>query len=124
MSVCPASFCSELGWYARINDVPVPPQKTRIIAEMKYWRKPLDQARVKRISGEVHIVPDRCKGCGFCIRFCPKQVLEESTDMNQKGYHYPVATNGDACAGCGLCEMLCPDFAITVTSNPKEPTGV
>lgn len=92
---------------------------------MKYWRKPLDQDKVKPIHGEVHVIPERCKGCKFCIDFCPRHVLEESAEFNQKGYNFPCAARPDECAGCGLCEMLCPDFAITVTiKDEKEIAGV
>lgn len=62
--------------------------------------------------GDVYIHKDRCKGCGFCVEFCPTHVLEMSHDYNPKGYHYPVAAKPDACSGCDLCGMYCPDFAI------------
>jgi len=87
---------------------------------MKYWRKPLDQDKIKPAHGQIQVIKDRCKGCGFCIGFCPKHVLEESADFNQKGYHFAYAARPDECAGCGLCEMICPDFAITVTAERKE----
>ncbi|MGQ9796798.1 4Fe-4S binding protein [Desulfosoma sp.] len=32
---------------------------------------------------------DRCKGCGYCIAFCPRDVLQESKRFNAKGYHPP-----------------------------------
>jgi 2-oxoglutarate ferredoxin oxidoreductase subunit delta len=67
---------------------------------------------LKVVRGEVHIMKDRCKGCGFCITYCPMNVLEASEEFNTKGYHYPIVKNPDACINCGLCEMLCPDFAI------------
>lgn len=57
---------------------------------------------------------DWCKGCGFCYTFCPRDVLEKSTEFNAKGYYPPVATNLDRCVGCGLCEALCPDYAIHI----------
>ena len=62
--------------------------------------------------GMVHINTELCKGCGFCIEFCPAGVLEFSGEFNTKGYHPPRAANPEACTGCGLCGIYCPDFAI------------
>ena len=80
-------------------------------------RQPLDRARVRLPRGQVFILPDRCKGCKFCIDFCPKDVLVESTAMNAKGYHYPVVAVGkeEACVNCGFCAIVCPEFAIYST---------
>ena len=66
----------------------------------------------KRPVGTVVINVELCKGCGFCISFCPSAVLEFSNKFNSKGYHSPHAVNPDACTGCDLCGMYCPDFAI------------
>lgn len=79
---------------------------------MKFWRKPLDVNKVKPVVGEVQIIKDRCKGCGFCIEFCPRSVLEFSEEFNSKGYHPPYIVKDGECVNCGLCEMLCPEFAI------------
>ncbi len=70
------------------------------------------QPRRNRIPGVVSIDVERCKGCGFCVAFCPLGVLRMSTRFNAKGYHYPEVADGDKCTGCGLCGMYCPDFAI------------
>ena len=34
-----------------------------------YWRKPLDQNQIKVPYGVIHIIEERCKGCGFCVEF-------------------------------------------------------
>ncbi len=86
---------------------------------MKFWRIPLDADQIAVSLGEVHIIEDRCKGCGYCIDFCPKGVLEFSTRFNQKGYHPPIVKNPADCVNCHYCEILCPEFAIySVEASP------
>ncbi|KPL06116.1 hypothetical protein AMJ85_10635 [candidate division BRC1 bacterium SM23_51] len=60
---------------------------------------------------------ERCKGCGFCVAFCPRHVLEMSERFNVKGYHPPEARRPDDCTGCDLCGHYCPDFAIFGVRN-------
>lgn len=62
--------------------------------------------------GHVAINTERCKGCGFCVEFCPTATLEMSGKFNSKGYHYPVCAHPEKCTGCDMCGMYCPDFAI------------
>ena len=90
---------------------------------MKYWRKPLDFDQVKIPHGEVCIIADRCKGCGFCVEYCPKDVLVLSEEFNRKGYHPPKVVKHGECVNCSLCEMICPDFAIYSVSADGEPDG-
>jgi len=66
----------------------------------------------RKRRGEVFIKPELCKGCGFCISFCPTDVLAVSSEFNTHGYHPPYVKNPDACTGCDLCGMFCPDFCI------------
>jgi 2-oxoglutarate ferredoxin oxidoreductase subunit delta len=79
---------------------------------MKFWRRPLDVDRVRVPLGEVRIVVERCKGCAFCVEYCPRDVLVMSEEFNSKGYHPPKVVKSGACVNCNLCEMICPDFAI------------
>ena len=74
----------------------------------------------KKVAGRVSIDPERCKGCCFCVEFCPLNVLVMSSKFNAKGYHYPEVADGTKCSGCDLCGMYCPDFAVYGSRPPKE----
>jgi 2-oxoglutarate ferredoxin oxidoreductase subunit delta len=91
---------------------------------VKFWRKTFDSDKVKIPKGEIHIIKDRCKGCTFCVEYCPKDVLEMSEEYNKKGYHPPHVKSPDDCVECHLCEMLCPEFAIFVTLKEEIPVSV
>ncbi len=80
---------------------------------MKFWRLPLDSKERAVPKGSVRIIEDRCKGCGFCVEFCPRDCLDTSTRFNAKGYHPPeVLFQAEDCVNCGLCSLICPEFAI------------
>ncbi len=88
---------------------------------MKYWRVPLDTEQIVVTRGVVHIIEERCKGCGYCIDYCPRGVLEASSRFNAKGYHPPVVKQPDLCVNCHYCEAVCPDFAIFSVEAPAQP---
>ncbi|MCC8122695.1 MAG: 4Fe-4S binding protein [Oscillospiraceae bacterium] len=62
---------------------------------------------------KVEIRSESCKSCGYCVKFCPKNVLAVGHTVNSRGYEYVVPVN-DACIGCKMCAVICPDAAIEV----------
>ena len=63
---------------------------------------------------KITIDPIRCKGCKFCISFCPKKCIEFTSDFNKSGYHPAVFVKAQDCSGCGICYQVCPDVCIEV----------
>ncbi|MBD3368872.1 4Fe-4S dicluster domain-containing protein [Candidatus Fermentibacteria bacterium] len=59
----------------------------------------------------IRIYPEWCKGCGICVAFCPKQVLEMGEDQKAHVAH------PERCIRCFLCARRCPDFAIALTDE-------
>lgn len=60
------------------------------------------------MKSEFTLKLDRCKGCGICSAFCPKQVLE----VDQLGKI--CVAHPEKCIACKQCELRCPDYAIFV----------
>ncbi|MFH1681813.1 MAG: 4Fe-4S dicluster domain-containing protein [Candidatus Eisenbacteria bacterium] len=83
----------------------------------RYWRKPLDHSEVERTRGEIHILVEQCKGCAYCVEYCPLDVLRMSALFNLKGYHPPEVARADDCVACRLCETICPEFSIFITET-------
>ena len=67
---------------------------------------------IKQATATVFVRPEVCKGCSYCLDFCPSHALEFSREFNKKGYHYPVLARPEDCSGCDMCGSYCPDFAI------------
>ncbi|MDP8234425.1 MAG: 4Fe-4S binding protein [Candidatus Saelkia tenebricola] len=57
---------------------------------------------------------DFCKSCGFCIHFCPKNVLKLDNNLNKLGV-LPVCVDDESkCIGCGQCALMCPEACIEI----------
>ncbi len=68
----------------------------------------------------VQIDQEACKGCGLCVRACPKKILRISeTIINRKGYHPAENFDMDSCVACKACALTCPDVCITVHKDDK-----
>jgi|TARA_B100000315_G_C14566055_1_gene583030 2-oxoglutarate ferredoxin oxidoreductase subunit delta len=72
-------------------------------------------AKVKTTSCySLKIQKDKCKGCGFCICYCPTKYLEFSSQLNKKGVKFAKIEKKNKCIGCGFCFYICPDCCIEI----------
>jgi hydrogenase-4 component H len=69
--------------------------------------------------GRVVIDPERCRGCGACVRDCPAPglVLVREGRDRVRLIHYP-----ERCACCGQCEASCPSGAIRLSNECAPPS--
>lgn len=64
---------------------------------------------------KIVIDAEKCKGCGLCIKVCPKKLLKKSGRLNSLGAVYVEFEEGkDFCAGCCFCALVCPECCIEV----------
>jgi len=82
--------------------------------------QPLEEKKMKQPQASIHLLTDQCKGCGFCIQYCPKKVLEESQEINARGVHPPKIVDESKCVLCCFCTAVCPDFAIFVVEKSGQ----
>ena len=83
---------------------------------MKPVKKSSDNTETATTPGQIHINKERCKGCGYCVDFCPRDALKMSNELNTRGYLLPMVDDETKCSACGYCEAICPEFAIKVSA--------
>jgi NAD-dependent dihydropyrimidine dehydrogenase PreA subunit len=82
--------------------------------------EPIPSARTTSEGGRAKVPPEIrirvswCKGCGLCVEYCNRGVLEMRDAL-------PVVLQAEKCSRCLMCEVICPDFAITVSDPRPDP---
>jgi 2-dehydropantoate 2-reductase len=82
--------------------------------ERNYDKQYKDKTAKSGPSFKVKIAEKFCKGCGYCIKYCPKKVLSAEDGLNAKGYVKVKVANVQDCIGCLSCSTVCPEAAISV----------
>jgi len=73
--------------------------------------------------GYIRIERAVCKGCGRCIVACPKDLIEFSDELNERGYQVVTYKGSpEECGGCTLCAVACPDLGIETWNNRGKQT--
>ena len=70
--------------------------------------------------GEIEMLdPEKCSGCGLCVRDCPAQALEL---VRQSRSAFCLVYYPARCAYCGQCEESCRHEAISHLNQFSDPT--
>lgn len=62
----------------------------------------------------VKVNEQKCKGCQYCIMFCPRKAIALSGSMNNQGVEY-VQVDSEKCIECGICYTVCPDIVFEIS---------
>lgn len=73
-----------------------------------------------KVVGAIVVENEKCKGCELCVGTCPSHVIDMTSEVNSKGYHYAYMANPDECTGCANCAIVCPDGVISVYRKKIE----
>lgn len=93
----------------------ISPERTVTVASTRKERSPLAKNRFN-----VQIDEKLCKGCYFCIRFCPMGVFVRSELIGELGYNVARVEFPEKCTGCKACLLYCPDFAVAVEEETEK----
>lgn len=61
----------------------------------------------------VKVDPDKCVGCGYCVEYCPRDVLR----MNEET-RMPYMKYRDDCWYCDVCRFVCRTNALELETVP------
>ncbi len=98
-----------------------------VLSTLQYFREEYEaHIREKRCPAlsckemiAFHIAPEKCKGCGACLRKCPAEAIEGG---NKKVH----VIDQNKCTKCGACIEACPKAfgAVSKISGVPVPASV
>ncbi|GAQ94809.1 hydrogenase-4 component H [Thermodesulfovibrio aggregans] len=72
----------------------------------------------ENLRGRLEVDPNKCIGCGNCVRTCPSRLISIETHEDEK----IVMFSSGRCIYCGRCAAACPEKAIRITHEYELAT--
>jgi formate hydrogenlyase subunit 6/NADH:ubiquinone oxidoreductase subunit I len=83
-------------------------------------RYPFERQQVPtRLRGMLTWDPEKCIGCGICVRNCPSEALELNV-VDRKEKRFVMRYRVDRCLFCAQCVISCPRGALAMSNERWE----
>ena len=83
------------------------------VIQNNYSRQYVQKTKGSKASFTIEINERFCKGCGYCVKYCPKDVII----LDEGRHQVAKVKDAGACIGCLSCATICPEGAITMTKE-------
>ena len=83
------------------------------VIQNNYAKQYVQRSAGQRASFNIEIKEKYCKGCGYCVKYCPKDVIE----LDKGRHQMAKVKDAGTCIGCLNCATICPEGAITITKE-------
>ena len=83
------------------------------VIQNNYQRQYVQKTKGSKASFSIEINERFCKGCGYCVKYCPKDVIV----LDEGRHQVAKVKDAGACIGCLSCATICPEAAITITKE-------
>ncbi len=96
-------------------------EKGEIMSYLKLWEKywVTDYWSKGTMLGAIDVDPDKCIGCGVCVKICPGRTLK----LDEKKYPVFIDPSQVGCFACGACAAICSEQAVELVQK-MELTGI
>lgn len=72
-----------------------------------------------RLRGALRWNPERCSGCGMCVKDCPANAIELIT-LDKATKRFVLRYHVDRCTFCAQCERTCNFGCLTMSNDQWE----
>lgn len=95
-----------------------------------FWQRPVTErypferhTAPARLRGALHYNPEKCTGCGLCVKDCPSQAIE-LIELDKKNKRFVLRYDVDRCTFCAQCVQNCRFDCMAMSNEQWELASV